>query len=507
MALAFMVFFLSCESKDGGGNDGGAVDEVEDVADTDGDSNFNFNFSSQLPDDVPVNATPDQLVEFAWNEFIALNWKSSFETDGKRDNPDTSWEFSDPNDPNPSLLVWETYAHRSEYRPASGTLEDFDNPPHYDFGDQDQFQALDGASFDLWNNLDESNEIGSCFLWGQTDEFGVDNTYLVRYQAKCNSDQYNYVKNTFADAAAVTAAQTTTKDNIGQYKAYYEGATSTCDCPEGVFCLPCNTDGKAGAIEIKTAWRRLAPSEDASRYITRNAIYFVQDAAESDPIQYGNDEFALIGIHIIRKTQNHNNFVIATFEQVDVEASSMGYITSTFAADGGELTGQLVKDYPRYSRLPLPPAEAVSANAAAKSAIIAQNAASKLQYYQLTGVQGTPQTMTVTGASGQDSVVADSNAFCFYLANYVIESDTQLGNFHGSFAAPHSQAINELYDGNLISGGGCQGCHGSAQMGGSDFSFISASSSFNPDYYILNEPAAGTGKLQDFMDKFAAKAE
>lgn len=452
---------------------------------------YPIQFSSTPPSDLPANATPEQLCTFAWEEFFALNWKSSYESDQKRDNPDASWNYESTSDPNPSLLVWETYAHRAEYRPASGVLEDFNNAPHYDFNDQSSFVAVDDASFGLFNNLDENNEIGSCYVFGQTDTYGTEN--LVLYQAKCNSDQYNYIKDNYADAAAVSAAQKATADSIKKLKNYYPGATSTCDCPPGIFCLPCdNSSGQTGAIEIKTAWRQLKPQDDATRFITRTVIDYAQDSSASGTF-YRNKVYALIGIHIIRKTQNHNNFVFATFEQVDVEKASMGYQE----IEGSDV-GPLVSDFPRYSRLPLPPAEATASTAAAHKALLAKNPSSLLQYYRLTGVQGTPQTLTAAG----DSVVADSNSFSFYLANYVIESDPGLGDFQGTFGEPHSQKINELFQGNFISGGGCQGCHGSAQMGGSDFSFISASPSFEPDVHVSRVPAGTSTKIDALIKRF-----
>lgn len=60
----------------------------------------------------------------------------------------------------------------------------------------------------------------------------------------------------------------------------------------------------------------------------------------------------------------------------------------------------------------------------------------------------------------------------YYLANLVIESDDQLTNFSGSFAAPFSNERNIVAGGQHITSGGCSGCHGQAQLGGTDFSFI-----------------------------------
>jgi mono/diheme cytochrome c family protein len=68
----------------------------------------------------------------------------------------------------------------------------------------------------------------------------------------------------------------------------------------------------------------------------------------------------------------------------------------------------------------------------------------------------------------------DTKAFSFFLANYVIESDSTLGNFRGSgIGKPFDNGDNTLYRGQRVSMGGCQGCHGVAQTNlGTDFSFL-----------------------------------
>ena len=78
----------------------------------------------------------------------------------------------------------------------------------------------------------------------------------------------------------------------------------------------------------------------------------------------------------------------------------------------------------------------------------------------MVGVQGKP-----TG---------DSSTFNYFLANYVVESDSTLADFKGSgIGTPHDGKPNILYDGQFFTMGGCQGCHGVAQKNlGGDFSFL-----------------------------------
>jgi hypothetical protein len=80
------------------------------------------------------------------------------------------------------------------------------------------------------------------------------------------------------------------------------------------------------------------------------------------------------------------------------------------------------------------------------------------------------------------------------LANAVVESDSTLANFRGSgIGTPHNSKPNILYRGNnQISMGGCQGCHGVAQVTlGTDLSFLLDAVGkpiFSPD--ILNQNAS-----------------
>lgn len=446
---------------------------------------FQVNFNSTPPYDVPPNADSIDLIKFAWEEFIALNWKSSYSSDGLRDNPDTSWNWSSSAQPYPDLLVWETYAHRSELRPYSNMMEPFDNPPHYSFGSTltpATLQDGSAASFTLFNNLDENNEIGSCNLYAHTDIYDQEN--MVLYQAKVNRDEYDYIFNNYNTKELLKQANITTYNNIKQYNAYYDGATNTCDCPEeeGVVCLPCgNSETQTvGAMEIKTAWRLLVPEDTASLYFKRNAIFYEKDS--SGDIIYSNKEFALIGIHIIHKTQNNEEFVFATWEHKNVTKDNMGYVL----LKNGVESSPLYSNFSRYQEIP----DIVNQSTReVHSQISAMNPNSIWLNYRLVGVQGKPTN--------------DSTSFSFFLANYVIESDTTLNDFHGSgIGTPHNLKTNTLSNGQYFSMGGCQGCHGVAQTTlGADFSFLMDTVGkpiLEPDL-LDSIPSSEAAKLERFI--------
>lgn len=456
--LSFCLMLTACDDDKGtttGEGEGGIETEVEETT----DNPYQVSFNPFPPQDLPAAATPTELVNFAWEEFIALTWKSSYNTNSLRDYPDTTWNWSNDNSPYPDLVVWETYAHRTELRPADGNMQPFDNPPHYSFGDP-LTPASSSTSFTLFNNLDENNEIGSCDLYAHVDKYSKEN--MVLYQAKCNRDEYEYIQANYNTNAALKAATDLTLSNITKDSTYYPGATGTCNCPqsEGVICLPCGgstnpTTGQpyTGAMEIKTAWRILVPEDDSTKFFTRNVIFY--ESGPNGEIVYNNTTFGLIGIHIIHKTTNFPDFVFATWEHVSVQDDNMGYVE--LDGDGNE-TGPLYGDYPRING-PIPDLVNESTSAV-HDQMSALNPNSIWLNYRLVGVQGQPTN--------------DSTSFSYFLANYVIESDTTLADFRGSsIGSPHDGKPNLLTDKAFLTMGGCKGCHGVAQITlGTDFSFL-----------------------------------
>ncbi|WP_315822643.1 hypothetical protein [Paraflavitalea speifideaquila] len=237
----------------------------------------------------------------------------------------------------------------------------------------------------------------------------------------------------------------------------YDGTCYTC--PPLFFQLPCGENprgdlnrGRIGVMEVKTAWRRLAPDEDSNTFITRTVISYEQDSI-SKKVYHINSQYALIGMHIIHKTQFYQNFIFATWEHVDVEKHKMGYVEILDHNKEGPLT----VDYPRLHPIP----KVVQASSDYIHAELKKrNKDNVLQYYRLVGVQGEP--------------TSDSTTFSYFLANYVIESNPSLARFHGdNVHDPFNNQPNGLHNGNYVTMGGCQGCHGvnSIRQGG-DFSFL-----------------------------------
>ncbi|WP_367393017.1 hypothetical protein [Lewinella sp. LCG006] len=451
LTLSFVL--TACGDKDK--NNTGEDEIMTEVAT---DNPYQVNFNPFPPLDLAADASPTDLVNFAWEEFIALTWKSSYATNNRRDYPDTTWSWTSDSSPYPDLVVWETYAHRTELRPYDGNMQPFDNPPHYSFGDQ-LTPATPSTSFTLFNNLDENNEIGSCDLYAHVDKYGKED--MVLYQAKCNRDEYEYILNNYNTNDKLKSATSLTLSNIKSDSTYYKGATSTCNCPpsEGVICLPCGGSTNAatgkpytGAMEIKTAWRVLVAEDDAAQFFTRNVIYY--EKGPNGETLYKNKTFGLIGIHIIHKTTNYPDFIFATWEHVGVQDDDMGY--TEIENDGS--VGPIVSNFPRING-PIPDLVNESTSAV-HDQMAALNPNSIWLNYRLVGVQGHPTN--------------DSTSFSYFLANYVIESDSTLADFRGSgIGKPHDGGVNLLSDKAFFTMGGCKGCHGVAQITlGTDFSFL-----------------------------------
>lgn len=451
LTLLALGFIWSCDNSK-------TTEEVEDFAVN--PPTFNINFSMNPPPDLlDSNATPQQLVEFAWEEFLALNWQSSYTKDGLRDHADPTWSYNDTSSAFPSLAVWETYAHRTEFRPASNVMLPFDTAPHYSFGVMPKPEPGSNASFELFNVLDENNEIGSCNIYAHTTT--DDKEHRVLYQAKVNRDEYDYIRNKYPTIKQLNTATANNLAALTKQNEYAPGVLNSCNTPTNFagISLPCGNlqTKKTGAMEIKTAWRELTAADDSTKFFRRKVVRFIQNIsnnAKDTLYTYENKEYALIGIHIIHKTNNYEDFVFATWEHVGVEQDNMGFVK--LDSNGNEEKA-FQKNYPR-----LHPIDAITDQSTAyvHAQLKKMNPKSIWQNYRLVGVQAKPTN--------------DTKAFSFFLANYVIESDSTLANFRGSsIGKPHNSQNNIVYRGKKLSMGGCQGCHGVAQTKlGTDFSFL-----------------------------------
>ena len=139
-------------------------------------------------------------------------------------------------------------------------------------------------------------------------------------------------------------------------------------------------------------------------------------------------------------------------------------------------------------------------------------------YYKLVNVQARPIDKPTPGQT-----YAGADAATYYQSNSTIETDYDLQVFSGQFY-PYGATLgadeggtlintitdfntdgtafkNVAYDSHRFNMGGCMGCHGNAQHGGSDFSFILAGGRDTaPDTAGTVEPILAN-KVVKFLDK------
>jgi hypothetical protein len=538
------------------------------------------------PADIPggaPNADLTTAAAFAWQEFIALSWPAY---SSLREAPDRAWPFGAHAAAGGPPLVWQTFRHKIETfpsrEPASVTVSTpvpqgydpskpsngYDAPPAY-FYVPSEVGTSDGSVLacpgqtpptqPVWVNLDEITQIGLDQMFAGVLPPGVSgaNTapQLIRFMAKGNRAQFNYVTDSARQAWYHSPW-------LQQAETNFTNAIASGSQPQGPF-----VDFPAGTIELKSAWRPLAPGEDPSRFHTTTVRFY--ETSNNLPC-YVDAQWALIALHIIQRTPSTPYFVFATFEQadnlpaasgqrvedengsiiapqssptepslfyLDLPASPIVLVSPFYPYGQGYCTspGQRLFFHEIASNSALPsggdicvnqrfhaiPPAIVNVNAAAHSAIIAYEQANRVtdspwRYYKLVNVQAYPFDKSQIDYSNPDSPRGVST---FYQANSVVETDYGLQNFEGRLknGAPTDYKPDGTYGFKNVyryaqsqpvgvDMGGCQGCHGNAQVGGTAFSFILDGNGFqpSPDRPTASVLAAAAKK---FRERFAAPTE
>jgi hypothetical protein len=456
-------------------------------------SGIDYTQSTPPPDIASKNqdANLTELAEFAWQEFIALNWPAVTNGRGAPDLSQTNGFITASAVGSTYLPVWQTYWHRNELFPAEGktpvtpSITDT-NPPIYQYSETYNYVSGTGGDYTLWNNLDEINELGQdvVFAHSMANSTGIDSTYQVLYEAKMNYDGANYIY----------ANNLNNKDTREQLQANTVKDTFTANgvCgadPSKYICLPCGDldTGTQGNIEIKAAWRKLTTDEAASnKYHTQTVIYYDNVKVNGQTTEvYKNDIMGLVGLHIIHKTETFPSFVYATWEHtdnllVDSNNNRLVYteIQNTNFGDNAKTFNNILRVHPI-------PDSIVDVNTTVNQYLATQN--SVWQNYKLINVQAKPKDISQVTGSHTDTINSS-----YYLSNSVIESNIELQTFTGSTA--DSTFDNLIYKNQIINMGGCMGCHGNAQAKGTDFNFLIANAPFSfPEFTGIPEPGCPTG--------------
>ncbi len=421
-----------------------------------------FSFSADVPHDVPQgrDASVSELAHFAWEEFVALNWPAlDPATTGQRGRADGNKNFWDQD---PGLTVWQTYRHKNELFPADGKTDPSFDSKTPSYGYKSKPKAGPGASFALFNNLDETSEIGLCNMFAHND-------IRIAYEAKVNRAVFEY-----ANAAQLT--QCDDKGNCPQLEAKRDKTKTNltefggiCSSDPSIVSLPCGDeavpgDAGEGAVEIKAAWRALTDEEARSGRFYTNQVIVYEGTAFVDQ-QYQNVVYGLVALHIIHKTKSFPTFVFATWEQVDNydDVNHQNSEDLVFKNTGTPLPNIAVeRQHPIHS-------EVGPVNDEVHAALTARNPTSVWQYYELIGVQGMP----VAGPPA--ATASDDEKSYYYLANIVVETNQTLQDFYGQAPNGVVEPLRNTYlngvAGSPFQMGGCQGCHGTqGQFIGGDMS-------------------------------------
>jgi hypothetical protein len=458
--------------------------------------------SSDVPHDVAGGPSTDipTLATFAWNEFIALNWPAMEPaTSGVRGRPDVTADFlsiKPDSNGNYPLLVWQTYLHKNEVFPASGTAPatfDKNVAPSYDYFTKST-PASETTSFTLFNNLDEASEIGLATMYSH---FGTGmGNFRVLYEVKVNRSLFDYLNgptqsnsmraNNFTSCPndgcqTLDTAKTTTTNDLAQFGGI-------CSTNPTIVSLPCGDaavagDDGEGAIEIKAAWRQLTSDElKSGRFYTRTVIYYTGGSAS--PI-YNNAVFGLVALHIIHKTKTFPTFVFATFEQVDNYDDATNQNTQDLAVlniPPPSGNPPVTRNHPIHSQIqPI--------NVAVQNTFKAADPTTVWQYYKLVGVQAMPVAGPPMQPADPSPPPAETDPLSYYfLANLMVETNQTLQNFFGGLGSGNVPAPKQNVYFNGVSGspfqmGGCQGCHGTqGQSVGGDMSVIVANAPFTSNF-------------------------
>jgi hypothetical protein len=241
-------------------------------------------------DDVP-STKPDPFPafnNFAWRAFVALAWPARTDA-GHRGEPDRSKRLGDP-----GPRVWETYKSR---------YEAFQRGPNG--------RALQPA---IWGSYDGRNPCGP----------DVDNRTKTLSSFNAFSD-FNQASFTLGKFASPLVAQNRTYtryevrfnkaefDSIVDHNWYSRNHLPTAEKP-GWF--------NVGSVSVKAAWRILT---DADAPAVRRRYYVVRDAEVLDvarSLEAGTGvcskrDVALVGFHIVVKTEYRPQGIWSSFEHVD----------------------------------------------------------------------------------------------------------------------------------------------------------------------------------------------
>jgi hypothetical protein len=213
----------------------------------------------------------------AWQAFIALNWPAD-----DHGRPDLSHGIGDNSE-------WRMWAY---WRPASTIFLPDGSHPKAWTGERIASAGMRSVAnrHRRGDSISGSNGSFEAFTGPLVDQHGK----WARFEIRVDHEEFDYiVKNELFNQDGQAAFSQQDRNNRVDF--------------------PMNEGTRHGAIEIKLAWKELAPTDDASRFYTQiiDVTPFEPDA-KPKPIRVG-----LVGMHIAMRTQSSPEWIWSTFEQID----------------------------------------------------------------------------------------------------------------------------------------------------------------------------------------------
>lgn len=261
------------------------------------------------------------------------------------------------------------------------------------------------------------------------------------------------------------------------------------------------TPPPVGSVQVKSAWKILGAGDTPGQYHTTQAVYFTTVNAPPSNVCYKVGTFGLIALHIIQRVHMGvstatnadpvgGTFIFATWEHNSI-GNGGGYKYLSFLSKGAaEQTNPtpypaVANAIPVNRQLPYPLA---TTSAVTQQVYNQLPSGSVWSNYRLIGTQFYANVTPTTSLQYNQP---------YYMANLVVETNNGLQNFQGlppNVAVPKNSSGQPIYsgftpttntplaynpnvpnvsfNGSAQSMGGCMGCHGVAQILGSNFSFV-----------------------------------
>jgi hypothetical protein len=224
----------------------------------------------------------------AWQEFIYLNWPADPNSPGEPDRSVTSSSFGNPNN---YTSVWESYPLSASVFTAGASLRSA-------LVQATQPKTLQATSKlgDLVVDLSGVSQAGNN-AWLTDQSQG-----LTYYEVRINKDEAQYITDNGLGSAA---GQNACARQAGGFNLPQGANSVNCQGTQASY------GDNMGAVELKAAWIELTDPSTYPNYFTAEAEIHPPGSPPHQGI------VGLVGLHVIHKVPNAQQFIWATFEHVD----------------------------------------------------------------------------------------------------------------------------------------------------------------------------------------------